>query len=428
MKPAAFDYVRPASLADAIALLAQGDRDAQLMAGGQSLVAMMNLRVAAPDLVIDIGRLDELKAVSDAPDHVSFGACITHAAIEDGRVPDPSRGLMPRVAASLAYRAVRTRGTLGGSLALADPAADWPTVMAALDAELILRGPRGERTVAARISPPASTRRCARPTRSSPASASRSSPRRRAGAIPSSVARPASSPIRSRRWCVIPFATMRARCSAQSMGRRSCSSAPRPRSSPVMSALVGARSARTWPPTTSTISSRASTPRWRCAQSGRQRHEPDPIARERQADHRRRAGAPVACRFSARAAKPHRHASRLRARRVRGLYHPDRRRARACVPDLRGRLRRPRGAHHRRLRRRSRHDGVARRVPSASRAAVRLLHAGDADHRARHHPPQSRRLAAGHPQRARRQHLPLHRLYQHRRRHRRRGGGECAGK
>jgi aerobic carbon-monoxide dehydrogenase medium subunit len=153
MKSAAFEYIRPRSLADAIWLLAQarGDRpsDAQVMAGGQSLVAMMNLRVAAPDLVIDIGRLDELRAVSETSEHVSLGACVTHAAIEDGRVPDPSRGLMPSVAANLAYRAVRTRGTLGGSLALADPAADWPTVMAALDAEVILRGPRGERTVAA---------------------------------------------------------------------------------------------------------------------------------------------------------------------------------------------------------------------------------------------------------------------------------------
>jgi aerobic carbon-monoxide dehydrogenase medium subunit len=153
MKSAAFEYVRPRSLADAIWLLAQahGDRasDAQVMAGGQSLVAMMNLRVAAPDLVIDIGRLDELRAVSETAEHVTLGACVTHAAIEDGQVPDPSRGLMPSVAANLAYRAVRTRGTLGGSLALADPAADWPTVMAALDAEVILRGPRGERAVAA---------------------------------------------------------------------------------------------------------------------------------------------------------------------------------------------------------------------------------------------------------------------------------------
>jgi aerobic carbon-monoxide dehydrogenase medium subunit len=147
MKPAAFEYVRPASVADAIALLARADGDAQLMAGGQSLVAMMNLRVASPDLVVDISRLDELKTVAETPEHVTLGACTTHAAIEDGRVPDPSAGLMPRVAASLAYRAVRTRGTLGGSLALSDPAADWPTVMAALDAQIALRGPNGERTV-----------------------------------------------------------------------------------------------------------------------------------------------------------------------------------------------------------------------------------------------------------------------------------------
>ena len=153
MKPAAFEYVRPSSVAEAIAILSQtsGDAevDAQVMAGGQSLVAMMNLRVAAPDLVVDIARLAELQASSDASDHVTLGACVTHAAIEDGRVPDPSRGLMPSVAANLAYRAVRTRGTLGGSLALSDPAADWPAVMAALDAQVILRGRSGLRAVAA---------------------------------------------------------------------------------------------------------------------------------------------------------------------------------------------------------------------------------------------------------------------------------------
>jgi carbon-monoxide dehydrogenase medium subunit len=157
MKPAAFEYVRPSSVAEAIAILSQarGDAqlnakvDAQVVAGGQSLIAMMNLRVASPDLVVDIARLDELQACSDAPDQVVLGACVTHASIEDGRVPDPSRGLMPSVAGNLAYRAVRTRGTLGGSLALSDPAADWPAVMSALDAQVILRGPGGLRTVAA---------------------------------------------------------------------------------------------------------------------------------------------------------------------------------------------------------------------------------------------------------------------------------------
>jgi carbon-monoxide dehydrogenase medium subunit len=157
MKPAAFDYVRPSSLADAIGLLSQasgaGEKnaqvDAQVMAGGQSLVAMMNVRVASPNLVIDIARLQELRAVAETADDVTLGACVTHAAIEDGRVPDPSRGFMPSVAGNLAYRAVRTRGTLGGSLALADPAADWPSVMSALDAQVILRGPRGQRSVPA---------------------------------------------------------------------------------------------------------------------------------------------------------------------------------------------------------------------------------------------------------------------------------------
>jgi carbon-monoxide dehydrogenase medium subunit len=149
MKSAAFEYVRPESLADAVGLLAQASGDAQLMAGGQSLVAMMNLRVASPDLLIDISRLEELCAVAENADDAILGACVTHAAIEDGRVPDPSRGFMPSVAANLAYRAVRTRGTLGGSLALADPAADWPSVMAALGAHVTLRGPRGPRIVPA---------------------------------------------------------------------------------------------------------------------------------------------------------------------------------------------------------------------------------------------------------------------------------------
>ncbi len=147
MKAAAFDYVRPKSLAEAIGILAQTDRDAQVMAGGQSLVAMMNLRVAAPDLIVDIERLAELRAASDDAATVWLGACVTHAAIEDHLVPDPSRGLMPSVAANLAYRAVRTRGTIGGSLALSDPAADWLTVMAALDAQVVLRGPPGQRSV-----------------------------------------------------------------------------------------------------------------------------------------------------------------------------------------------------------------------------------------------------------------------------------------
>jgi aerobic carbon-monoxide dehydrogenase medium subunit len=146
MKAPAVDYLRPRSLSEAIDVLAH-DGEARVMAGGQSLVAMMNLRVASPGLLIDISRLPELSTVTDDADVVTLGACVTHAAIEDGRVADPSRGLMPRVAASLAYRAIRNRGTIGGSLALSDPAAEWPAVLTALDAEVMVRGPGGRRSI-----------------------------------------------------------------------------------------------------------------------------------------------------------------------------------------------------------------------------------------------------------------------------------------
>ncbi|MBO0735108.1 MAG: FAD binding domain-containing protein [Alphaproteobacteria bacterium] len=147
MKAPAVDYVRPGSLAEAIDLLAKSQDEARVIAGGQSLVAMMNLRVAVPRLLIDIARLPELTAVADDTEAVTLGACVTHAAIEDARIADPSRGLMPKVASGLAYRAIRNRGTIGGSLALSDPAAEWPGVLTALDAEAMLCGPTGRRSL-----------------------------------------------------------------------------------------------------------------------------------------------------------------------------------------------------------------------------------------------------------------------------------------
>jgi aerobic carbon-monoxide dehydrogenase medium subunit len=147
MKAPAVDYVRPESLAEAVYRLTQAGSEARVIAGGQSLVAMMNLHVASPGLLIDIARLPELGSVTDDGNAVTLGACVTHAAIEDGRVADPSRGLMPRVAATLAYRAIRTRGTIGGSLALSDPAAEWPAVLTALDAEVTISGPSGGRSL-----------------------------------------------------------------------------------------------------------------------------------------------------------------------------------------------------------------------------------------------------------------------------------------
>jgi carbon-monoxide dehydrogenase medium subunit len=148
MKPVAFEYARPATLADAAALLGAPQVFAKALAGGQSLGPMLNLRLAQPDLLVDITSIPELTAVADGPDRLELGACITHADIEDGRVPDPTGGLLRHVAGRIAYRAVRNRGTIGGSLAHADPAADWISALALVDAQAVVWTPRGRRTVA----------------------------------------------------------------------------------------------------------------------------------------------------------------------------------------------------------------------------------------------------------------------------------------
>jgi aerobic carbon-monoxide dehydrogenase medium subunit len=147
MKPPVFDYVRPQRLEEAVTLLAAANGSARVVAGGQSLLALMNLRLAAPALLIDIARLPELAVADEQQDAVTLGAGVTHARIEDGRVPDPSRGLMAHAAASLGYRAIRNRGTIGGSLALADPAAEWPAILAALGGKARVCGPSGRRSL-----------------------------------------------------------------------------------------------------------------------------------------------------------------------------------------------------------------------------------------------------------------------------------------
>jgi carbon-monoxide dehydrogenase medium subunit len=146
MKPAAFDYVRPASVAEALSALA-ATPGARVLAGGQTLGPMLNLRLARPPLLVDITRIPELAAVSEDSHAVTIGATVTHAAIEDGRVPDPTGGFLARVARGIAYRAVRTRGTIGGSLAHADPSADWLACLTALGAEVAIAGPAGTRRV-----------------------------------------------------------------------------------------------------------------------------------------------------------------------------------------------------------------------------------------------------------------------------------------
>jgi carbon-monoxide dehydrogenase medium subunit len=147
MKAARFTYERPTALSDAIALLGREDLFVKAMAGSQSLGPMLNLRLVQPELIVDLTAIRELQAVRDEGNALVIGACITHAAIEDGRIPDVTAGALPSVAHRIAYRAIRNRGTIGGSLAHADPSADWVSALTAIGADVVLKGPSGERIV-----------------------------------------------------------------------------------------------------------------------------------------------------------------------------------------------------------------------------------------------------------------------------------------
>ncbi len=132
MKAAAFALAVPGGLDEAAALLA--GEGCRAMAGGQSLGPMLNLRAARPSTLVTLSSLAALHGVEDAPDAVTLGAATTHAAIADGSTPDLEGRILARIAAGIAYRAVRNRGTIGGSLCHADPAADWLTTLLALGA------------------------------------------------------------------------------------------------------------------------------------------------------------------------------------------------------------------------------------------------------------------------------------------------------
>lgn len=144
MKPASFDYVRPGNLAEASALLLAGDGNAKLIAGGQSLGPMLNLRLVQPSMLIDIAGLPELSEVSEDDTGLRIGACVTAANIEDGRLPLAGAPMLPRIAGGIAYRAVRNRGTIGGSLCHADPAADWVSTLVALSVICEIRDTQGK--------------------------------------------------------------------------------------------------------------------------------------------------------------------------------------------------------------------------------------------------------------------------------------------
>jgi len=147
MKPAAFTLEQPGSTSQLAALLSQ-QAESRIMAGGQSLGPMLNLRLARPAHVVSIAGLAGLNAVEETADSVTLGACVTHAAIADGRVPDIGKGILPSIAQNIAYRAVRNRGTIGGSLCHADPAADWLCTLTALDAAVLTLSAGGGRAIA----------------------------------------------------------------------------------------------------------------------------------------------------------------------------------------------------------------------------------------------------------------------------------------
>ena len=149
MKPPPFAYERPRDVEHVLSLLAEHGDEAKVLAGGQSLVPVLNLRLSYPTVLLDVGEVSELRDVRFG-DGARLGAMVTHAAIEDDTVPDPSHRLLSQVAHGIGYRAVRNRGTVGGSLAHADPSAEWPVVMSALDANVVVRSQRAERTIPVR--------------------------------------------------------------------------------------------------------------------------------------------------------------------------------------------------------------------------------------------------------------------------------------
>jgi carbon-monoxide dehydrogenase medium subunit len=149
MKPAPFSYHRARSADEAVSLLAELGDDAKLLAGGQSLVAMMNFRLARPAALVDISRLAELRYVRAGDGGMRIGALALHRDLE--RLADPGLlagfGMLPRAAGYIGHYAIRAAGTFGGSIAHADPAAEWCMAALLFDAEIVARGPGGDRVI-----------------------------------------------------------------------------------------------------------------------------------------------------------------------------------------------------------------------------------------------------------------------------------------
>ena len=149
MIPAQFDYEAPATLNEAIALLAARSDEAKILAGGHSLIPAMKLRLAQPQLLVDIGRIRDLSYILEEGGQVRIGAMTTHYQIESSKRLKQLCPLLPECAASIGDVQVRNKGTIGGSLAHSDPAGDWPAAIIALRAELVAVGTNGERVIKA---------------------------------------------------------------------------------------------------------------------------------------------------------------------------------------------------------------------------------------------------------------------------------------
>jgi carbon-monoxide dehydrogenase medium subunit len=150
MNPSEFAYQRAGSVEEAIALLAEHGEGAKLIAGGHSLLPIMKLRLAEPETLVDIGRIPELRGVRRSGDAIAIGALTTHHQIATDAQIHSGVPLLADTAASVGDRQVRNRGTMGGALAHADAAADYPAAILALDATIVARGSRGERQIPAR--------------------------------------------------------------------------------------------------------------------------------------------------------------------------------------------------------------------------------------------------------------------------------------
>jgi len=148
MIPAAFEYFSPTSVDEAVGLLRE-HTDAKVLAGGQSLMPVLRLRLAAPESIVDIGKIDELRGIRDDGDALVIGAMTPHSTVQADPLVNEHARLISLATATIADPQVRHRGTFGGSLAHADPAGDLPAVAVALDASFVIAGPDGRRTVAA---------------------------------------------------------------------------------------------------------------------------------------------------------------------------------------------------------------------------------------------------------------------------------------